>query len=68
METLNPMETSEFKADHAVHNLCSAVGDIDALRRSNEARRLLQDAMTNADIELCRDRLSRILDDIGGMA
>lgn len=65
-EVLDPMETTEFKADHAIHNLCSAVGDIDGLRRSNEARQSLQDAMAIADIELCRDRLSRILDDLGG--
>lgn len=66
--SVDPMETVEFKADHAVHNLCSAVGEIDAIRRSNEARRLLQDGMAIADIELCRDRLSRIIDDLGGVS
>lgn len=66
MSTADPMETTEFRVDHAIHNLCSAVGDLDDLRRSNEARRELQDEMSLADIELCRDRLSRILDDVGG--
>lgn len=64
----DPMDSTEFKADHAIHNLCSVVADIDSLRRSNDARRSLQDAMAITDIELCRDRLSRILDDLGGVS
>lgn len=66
MSIADPMGTTEFRAGHAIHNLCSAVAELDDLRRSNEARRELQDTTSLADIELCRDRLSRILDDIGG--
>lgn len=65
MSIADPMDTTEFHVEHAIHNLCSAVADLDDLRRSNAARRDLQDAGNMADIELCRDRLSRILDDIG---
>jgi len=64
-EIIDPMATTEFVVDHALHNLCEAVSDIDALRRSNDARVLLMDSMSVSDIELCRDRLSRIIDDIG---
>lgn len=65
MSTTNPIDTTEFRVGHSIHNLCSAIADLDDLRRSNEARRELQDTTSLADIELCRDRLSRILDDIG---
>lgn len=68
MSIADPMDTTEFRVGHAIHNLCSAVADLDDLRRSNGARRDLQDAGNVADIELCRDRLSRILDDIGDRA
>ena len=66
MSIADPMETTEFRVGHAIQNLCSAIIDIDDLRRSNEARIQIQDAATLLDIELCRDRLSRILDDVGG--
>lgn len=65
MSIADPMDTTEFQVEHAIHNLCSAVADLDDLRQSNAARRDLQGAGNMADIELCRDRLSRILDDIG---
>lgn len=68
MSTVDPIDTVEFRVDHAINNLCSVVAEIDHLRRSNEARGSLMDASASADIELCRDRLSRILDDIGGRA
>jgi hypothetical protein len=66
MSIADPMDTTEFRIGHTIRNLCSAVTDLDDLRRSNEARRDLQDATSLSDIELCRDRLSRILDDVGG--
>lgn len=62
----DPMDTVEFRADHAIRNLCLAVSEIDDLRRSNEARGSLMHDMSRNDIELSRDRLSRILDDLGG--
>jgi hypothetical protein len=68
MSIVDPMETTEFRVGHAIRNLCSAIADIDDLRRSNEARRELQDTTSLADIELCRDRLSRILDNVGARA
>ena len=61
----DPMDTTEFRVGHAIHNLCSAIADLDDLRKSNEARCELQDTTSLSDIELCRDRLSRILDDVG---
>lgn len=65
--SLDPMDTVEFRADHAIRNLFLAVSEIDDLRRSNEARGSLMAERSRSDLELSRDRLSRILDDLGGV-
>lgn len=67
-EVLDPMETTEFKADHAIRNLFMAVSDLDELRRSNACRAHLIDTASLINIERERDRLSRILDDLGGVS
>lgn len=64
MTIFDPMDSTEFRVDHVMYNLHSTICDLEALRRSNDARRFLQEE--TADIEVCRDRLSRILDDVGG--
>ena len=66
MSTADIMDTIGFRVGHAIHNLFSAIDEIDNLRRSNEARAELQVEASCFDIEVCRDRLSRILDDVGG--
>lgn len=66
-EVLDPMETTEFKADHAIRNLFMAVSDLDDLRKSNACAGLLADEV-RFNIERDRDRLSRILDDLGGVS
>jgi hypothetical protein len=59
------METTEFKVDHAIRNLFMAVSDLDDLRKSNACREQLIDTAALINIERERDRLSRILDDLG---
>lgn len=62
----DPMDTTEFKVGHLIRNLCVTVWDLDDLRRSNEGRRELQNQPNLIDIELCRDQLSKLVDDMGG--
>lgn len=66
-EVIDPMDTAEFHAEHAINNLVDAAREIDIMRRSNEARRVLQSGQSMSDLELTRDRLSRILDDLRGL-
>lgn len=65
---IDPMKTTEFKADHAIRNLFMAVSDLDDLRRSNACRAHLIDTSALINIERERDRLSRILDDLGDVS
>lgn len=54
----------EVAVDMTMHELMSATNFLCDKRRNNEARQFI---IANAsDIELVRDRLSRILDDVGG--
>ena len=62
----DPMDTTEFKVDHLIRNLCSAVWDLNDLRRSNEGRIELQSDANLMDVELCRDQLSKLIYDMGG--
>lgn len=66
-EVIDPMNTAEFHAEHAINNLVDAAREIDIMRRSNEARPVLQADKSMSDLELTRDRLSRILDDLRGL-
>ena len=60
----DPMESVEVAIEMRMVGLMSATQFLDEKRRDNEAR---QSIIANAsDIELVRDRLSRILDDVGG--
>ena len=66
--TVDPMTTAEFRVEHAIRNLMDATQELNDLRRSNEARHSLMDRRNASDIELVRDRLSRIIDDVRGVA
>lgn len=66
MSMADPMETTEFRVEHTINNLYASVRDLNDLRRSNEGRREIQNGSSLIDIEVCRDQLSRILDDVGG--
>lgn len=66
-DVIEPMDTTEFQAEHAIANVMMAVQDLDQLRRSNEARGVLLHERSRQDLELSRDRLSLILDDLRGM-
>ena len=66
MSIADPMDTTEFKVGHLIRNLCVTVWDLDDLRRSNEGRRELENQLNLIDIELCRDQLSKLVDDMGG--
>ena len=60
----DPMMTTEFAIEQGMRELFACAELLDEMRRNNEAR---QSIIANAsDIELVRDRLSRILDDVGG--
>lgn len=61
---IDPMETIEFAIETRVVSLVSLAEYLDDKRRDNTLR---QSIIENAgDIEMARDRLSRILDDVGG--
>lgn len=64
----NPMETKEFEVEHSLRNLMNSVTDLDQLRLSNEGRGILVHPECVGDLELSRDRLSRILDDVRGLS
>lgn len=58
------VNTTEVAIDMTIHELISATNFLNEKRLINSARRFI---IANAsDIELVRDRLSRILDDVGG--
>lgn len=60
----DPMVTPEFAIEQGMRELFACTEFLDKMRRDNEAR---QSIIANvSDIELVRDRLSRILDDVGG--
>lgn len=60
----DPMESIEFAVETRVVSLVSLAEFLDEKRRDNTLR---QSIIDNArDIETARDRLSRILDDVGG--
>lgn len=62
---LNPFDTDEVVVDQAINSIFSGVAVLDQKRIDNHAREFV---MQNAsDIELTRDRLSRILDDVRGV-
>lgn len=64
MSLADPMESIEVAIEMRMVGLMSATQFLDEKRRDNAAR---QSIIANAlDIELVRDRLSRILDDVGG--
>ena len=60
----DPFDSIEVAIEMRLVGLMSATQFLDEKRRDNAAR---QSIIANAsDIELVRDRLSRILDDVGG--
>lgn len=63
-ELLDLPDTIEVAVEMELRGLMVATDEIDKYRRSNEGRQVV---MANfADLELTRDKLSRILDDVGG--
>jgi hypothetical protein len=64
MSTADPMDTIEFAVESRMVGLMSATKFLDEKRRDNEGRKSIISCAS--DIELVRDRLSRILDDVGG--
>lgn len=61
-----PMESFEFAVETRVVSLVSLAEFLDVNRRDNTLR---QSIIDNAgEIEAARDRLSRVLDDVGGKA
>ena len=64
MSIADPMESVEVAVEMRLVGLMSATQFLDQMRRDNAARQSIID--NASDIELVRDRLSRILDDVGG--
>ena len=60
----DPMDSIEFAIETRVVSLVSLAEFLDDNRRDNTLRQSIID--NASDIELARDRLSRILDDVGG--
>lgn len=65
---IDPMDTTEFRVEHALNNLMDAAREINDLRRSNEARSILMRSRSREDLEMTRDQLSRVLDDIRSLS
>lgn len=64
MSIANPMDSIEFAIETRVVSLVSLAEFLDEKRRDNTLR---QSIIDNAgEIEAARDRLSRVLDDVGG--
>ena len=64
MTIFDPMDTTEFAVETRVSSLVSLAEYLDEKRRDNTLR---QSIIANArDIETARDRLSHVLDDVGG--
>jgi hypothetical protein len=53
--------------DCETRNLMLAVKALDSYRRHPHGKQLLQRLPTRTDLELSRDRLSRVLDDMRGV-
>ena len=64
MSIADPMDSIEVAVEMRMVGLMSATQFLDEKRRDNAARQSIID--NASDIELVRDRLSRILDDVGG--
>lgn len=62
---LNPFDTDEVDIDMALNSIFSGITVLDQKRIDNEARQYV--TQNASDIELTRDRLSRILDDVRGV-
>lgn len=62
METVDPPDTIEFAVEMELRGLMLATDEIDKYRRSNEGRQIV--IANVGDLELTRDKLSRILDDV----
>ena len=60
----DPMDSIEFAIETRVVSLVSLAEFLDDNRRDNTLRQSIID--NASEIELARDRLSRILDDVGG--
>lgn len=52
---------------HELRNLMQAVKSIDSYRRHNYGRQVLKRLPLMTDLELSRDRLSRVIDDLRGV-
>jgi hypothetical protein len=59
-----PMESYEFAVETRVVSLVSLAEFLDVNRRDNTLRQSIIDNASH--IEAARDRLSRVLDDVGG--
>lgn len=64
MTMADPMESIEFAVETRVVSLVSLAEFLDEKRRDNTLRQSIID--NASDIEMARDRLSRVLDDVGG--
>lgn len=64
MSIADPMDTIEFAVETRVVSLVSLAEFLDEKRRDNTLRQSIID--NASDIETARDRLSRVLDDVGG--
>lgn len=62
--TMDLMESIEFSVETNLRDLDVSITALDSMRRINMSREFV---VKNADrIELARDILSRVLDDVGG--
>lgn len=64
MSIADPMESIDFAVETRVVSLVNIAEFLDHNRRNNLMRQSIID--NASDIELARDHLSRILDDVGG--
>ena len=64
MSIADPMESIDFAVETRVVSLVNIAEFLDHNRRNNLMRQSIID--NASDIELVRDHLSRILDDVGG--
>jgi len=66
LEFENPSGSMEVAIDSSIYDMFGAVDCLDAKRRDHNARPYLKECAE--DIEMVRDKLSVILDDVRGLS
>ena len=66
IEFEDPGESMEFAIDDSIRNLFAAASILNIKRHDHNARPYIKDSMP--DIEIVRDKLSTIIDDVRGVS